>query len=103
MHILLPIIEEPSIFKNISYWVPVSIELVCLLIYLIRWIHGKWFQVNQEFNNDIKNYVVLATLIVIYFDIFCFIEPIISDLDLLAITRRYYSVCCDMISKSYLK
>lgn len=63
VHLLLPIIEEPAVFK-VPYWVPCCIELVCLTVYALRWTNARSFQTTESFKVDKKNFIVIIILIV---------------------------------------
>jgi hypothetical protein len=63
IHILLPLIEEPSNLK-VSFWLPCCIELFCLTIYSLRWYQLYSFQTYETFKGDKKNYASLITIIV---------------------------------------
>ncbi len=65
VHLLLPIIEEPSVI-DVPFLVPCVIEIICLLVYLVRWFHARSFQPAIAFNSDKKNYVAITIILVSY-------------------------------------
>lgn len=64
VHVSLAFIERPTDLVDMPYWVPCLIELVCLLVYFIRWLHLWSFQTPSSFWSDKKNWVLLFTIIV---------------------------------------
>ena len=63
VHLLLPLMEEPAVF-HVPYWVPCCIELICLIIYTLRWINARAFQTHESFKADKKNFIVLVIIVV---------------------------------------
>ncbi len=62
--VLLPLLEHPAYFEDIAFWIPCTLEIVCLLAYLTRWFHLKSFQTKEEFYSDKKHIVVLVVIFV---------------------------------------
>ncbi|RNA14534.1 two pore calcium channel 1-like [Brachionus plicatilis] len=72
IHLLLPLIEEPSFFQ-VDYKIPSFIELFCLLVYVFRWLQSLNFQIRSSFFKDKKNYISLITILAIYIDLSIYI------------------------------
>ena len=64
VNLSLPFIEKPTDLVSIPYWIPCIIELNCLLIYSLRWLHLLAFQKPKAFWRDIKNWILLFTIVV---------------------------------------
>ncbi len=62
--IILPLFENPAYYTDTPFWLPCIIESFCLIVYLIRWIHLKSFQPNNDFYSDKKHILVLVIIAV---------------------------------------
>ncbi len=64
VNLSLAFIEKPIDLVSVPYWAPCLIELICLLIYSLRWLHLFSFQTPEFFWRDSKVWVKLFTIIV---------------------------------------
>jgi hypothetical protein len=63
IQIMLPLIEKPYVI-NAPYWLASLIELICIIIYLIRWLHLRSFEIKSVFRKDKKNFIILGAILV---------------------------------------
>jgi lipopolysaccharide export LptBFGC system permease protein LptF len=63
IQLMLPLIEKPYVI-NAPYWLASFIELICIIIYFIRWFHLSSFEVESVFRKDKKNFVILGAILV---------------------------------------
>ena len=67
--VLLPFFEHPAVVET-PFWIPNLIEFVCLVIYMLRWIHLGSFQNRGDFYKKKINYIIPIAV---------FVRPIVSE------------------------